>query len=49
MPFIMGLLAVALGGYFGMNRARNAAHMAGDPADMAQDVLGAARRFGFRW
>ena len=48
MPIIMSLLAIALGGYFWMNRARNAAHMAGDLADMAQDVLGAARRFGFR-
>lgn len=48
MPFIVSLLAIALGGYFWMNRARNAAHMAGDLADMAQDVLGAARRFGFR-
>ena len=48
MPFIMALLAIAAGGYFWMNRARNAAHMASDLADMAQDVLGAARRFGFR-
>lgn len=48
MPFIMSLLAIAVAGYFWMNRARNAAHLAGDLADMAQDVLGAARRFGFR-
>lgn len=48
MPFIMGLLAIAVGGYFWMNRARNAAYMAQDLAGMAQDVMGAARRFGFR-
>lgn len=48
MPFIMGLLAIAVGGYFWMNRARNAAYMARDMAGMAQDVIGAARRFGFR-
>ncbi len=48
VPFIMSLLAIAVAGYFWMNRARNAAHLAGDLADMAQDVLGAARRFGFR-
>ena len=48
MPFVMGLLALAAGLYFWLNRARNAAHMAGDLADMAQDVMGAARRFGFR-
>ena len=48
MPIILGLLAAAAGVYFWMMRARNAAFMAGDLADMAQDVLGAARRFGFR-
>jgi hypothetical protein len=31
-----------------MNRARNAANVATDLVDMAQDVMGAARRFGFR-
>jgi hypothetical protein len=31
-----------------MNRARNAAHVASDVVDMAETVLGAARRFGFR-
>ena len=48
MPLIMSLFAIAVAGYFWMNRARNAAHIAGDLAGMAQDVLGAARRFGFR-
>jgi hypothetical protein len=41
MPFIMALLAIAAGGYFWMNRARNAAHVVQDLADMAGDVLGA--------
>lgn len=48
MPFIMAVLALAAGGFFWMNRARNAAYFASDLADMAQDVMGAARRFGFR-
>ena len=46
MPFIMGILAIAIGGYFWMNRARNAAYMANDLADMAQGVMGAVRRPG---
>lgn len=48
MPFVLALLALAVTGYFWMNRARNAAHIANDLAGMAQDVMGAARRFGFR-
>jgi hypothetical protein len=48
VPFILGLIAIAVGGYVWMNRARNAAYVARDLADMAGDVLGAARRFGFR-
>jgi hypothetical protein len=48
MPFVLALLAVAVGGYVWMNRARNAAYIANDLVDMAQDVMGAARRFGFR-
>ena len=48
MPYIFSLLAIAVGGYFWLNRARNAAYGAQDLAGMAQDVLGAARRFGFR-
>ena len=48
MPIILGLLAAAAGAYFWLNRARNAAFMASDLAGMAQDVMGAARRFGFR-
>lgn len=48
VPFILGVLAAAAAVYFWLNRARNAAHMADDMANMAQDVMGAARRFGFR-
>ena len=48
MPFILSLVAIAVAGYFWMNRARNAAYVASDLLGMAQDVMGAARRFGFR-
>ncbi|MEE9388981.1 MAG: hypothetical protein V3U96_10250 [Paracoccaceae bacterium] len=48
MPILIALLGIIGGAYFWMNRARNAAHMAGDLADAAQTALGAARRFGFR-
>jgi hypothetical protein len=48
MPIILGIIAVLAAAWFWTNRARNAANMAGDLADMATDVLGAARRFGFR-
>lgn len=48
MPFILGILAIAAAGYFWMSRARNAAYIASDLVDMAGDVMGAARRFGFR-
>lgn len=48
MPFFLALLAIAGGVVFWMLRARNAAHAARDLADMAGDVLSAARRFGFR-
>ncbi|MFV0492688.1 MAG: hypothetical protein ACK5M4_12800 [Pseudorhodobacter sp.] len=48
MPYLLGLLALAGAVYFWMVRARNAADMAGEMADMAGDVMAAARRFGFR-
>lgn len=48
MPIILALLAIAGAAYFWMNRARNAADIASDMADMAETALGAARRFGFR-
>lgn len=48
MPILLALLAAAGGIVFWMMRARNAAHAAQDLADMAGDVMSAARRFGFR-
>ncbi len=48
MPFLLGLLALAGAAYFWLSRARSAVTMAQDMADMAGDVLNAARRFGFR-
>lgn len=48
MHIILGLIALAGAAYFWLIRARNAASAAGELADMAQDVMGAARRFGFR-
>lgn len=48
MPFILALLSAAAVAYFWFNRARNAADIAGDLANVANDVRLAARRFGFR-
>lgn len=48
MPIILAILAIAGAVIFWMSRARNAAHAASDVVDMAETVLGAARRFGFR-
>jgi hypothetical protein len=48
MPILLALIAVAGVAYFWYWRARNAAEVASEVADMAQSVLGAARRFGFR-
>lgn len=48
MHIVLGVIGLLAAAYFWMNRARNAASAAGDIADMAQDVMGAARRFGFR-
>lgn len=49
MPFILGALAVLAAVYFFVVRARNAADMAGDVLDAANDVRLAARRFGYQW
>ena len=48
MPFIIAALGAAVAIYFFVIRARNAAHMATELADVANDVRLAARRFGFR-
>jgi hypothetical protein len=48
VPILMGLIGAALAFYFFVYRARNAANIAVDMVDMANDVRLAARRFGFR-
>jgi len=48
MPILLAVLGLLAGGYFWMNRARDAAGMVDEIADAAQSALGAARRFGFR-
>ena len=48
MHIILGLIGLATAVYFIVIRARNAAHVATDVADMANDVRLAARRFGFK-
>lgn len=48
MHIILALLAIGGAVYFWLNRARNAADIATDVADMAETAMGAARRFGFR-
>ena len=48
MPILIALATIAVGVYFFVIRARNAAHIVSDLADVAGDIAGAARRFGFR-
>lgn len=48
MPVILAVLAAAGVAIFWLYRMRAAAEVASEVADMAQTVLGAARRFGFR-
>lgn len=48
MPILVGLVGIAVAVYFFVIRARNAANIADDVLDMANDVRLAARRFGFR-
>lgn len=48
MPYLIGFVTMVIAAYFWAQRARNARHVATDIADMAGDVLSAARRFGFR-
>jgi len=48
MPYLLALLAAAGGIIYWMYRARDAAQVTHEIADMASDVMGAARRFGFR-
>ncbi|MCP3972452.1 MAG: hypothetical protein GY717_19445 [Rhodobacteraceae bacterium] len=48
MPYIIALLGVLGAAYFWLSRVRNAAAMTNELADMAGDVMAAARRLGFR-
>jgi uncharacterized tellurite resistance protein B-like protein len=48
MPLLIALMAAAVAIYLFLNRTSNTAHVAGDLAGMAGDVMSAARRFGFR-
>ena len=47
MPFLIALAGIVVTAFFWAHRARNAAHIVSDLADMAGDVRLAARRFGF--
>ncbi len=48
MPYIVALLGLVGAAYFWASRVRNAGYIAQDLANMAGDVMGAARRLGFR-
>jgi hypothetical protein len=48
MPFLLALVGIIVAAYVWASRARNAANVATDLADMANDVRLAARRFGFK-
>ena len=48
MPYLLGLLALIAGAYFWAQRLRAAGQATQEIAGMANDVLAAARRFGFR-
>jgi hypothetical protein len=48
MPYLIALFGLIVGAYFWVQRARNAADAANELVGVAQDVMAAARRFGFR-
>lgn len=48
MPYLIALFGLVIGAYFWIQRARMAAEATQDLAGVAQDVMAAARRFGFR-
>lgn len=48
MPYIIALLGLLAGSYFWIIRARAAADATRELTGVAQDVMAAARRFGFR-
>jgi hypothetical protein len=48
MPYIIALLGLVVGAYIWISRARAAAEATRELTGVAQDVMAAARRFGFR-
>jgi hypothetical protein len=48
MPYILAVLGLLAGAYFWVMRARNAVDATRELTGVAQDVMAAARRFGFR-
>jgi hypothetical protein len=48
MPYIIALVGIVIGAYIWIQRARMAAEATHELAGVAQDVLAAAKRFGFR-
>lgn len=48
MPFVIALIGIVVAAYFWAQRARTAAEAARELTGVAQDVMSAARRFGFR-
>lgn len=48
MPYLIALFGLIIGAYFWIQRARMAADATRELTGVAQDVMAAARRFGFR-
>jgi hypothetical protein len=48
MPYVIALIGLVIGAYFWVQRARMAAEATNELVGVAQDVMAAARRFGFR-
>jgi len=48
MPYLIALFGLVIGAYFWIQRARMAAEATRELTGVAQDVMAAARRFGFR-
>jgi hypothetical protein len=48
MPYLIALIGLVVGAYFWVQRARMAAEATNELMGVAQDVMAAARRFGFR-
>jgi hypothetical protein len=48
MPYVIALLGIVIGAYIWVQRARMAAEATHELVGVAQDVMAAARRFGFR-